>query len=127
MRLVMICSPCVACSIDQRLQLVQFLGGHFRGRPIHECGGSLGGGSVEKGGEHVLQRAGARLLPRDFGQKYVARAVRLMPDVPLLLQDAQQRARGGVAGRIGERRQDLGRRRLAPAVEDIENLALAAA
>ena len=75
----------------------------------------------------MLERGGARLLPRDSGQKHVARAVGLMPDVPLLLQDAQQRARRGVAGGIGKRRQDLGGRRAAPAVEDVENLAFAAA
>ena len=50
-----------------------------------------------------------------------------MPQVPLLFQDAEKGANGGLAGRVVQVGQDLGRRGLAAAVDDLHDLPLTAA
>ena len=54
-------------------------------------------------------------------------AVLLVADVALLLEDAQLRADGGVAGVARQLRHDVGAGGAAPAVEDVHDLPLAAA
>ena len=68
-----------------------------------------------------------RVVPRNGGQVDVTRAVLLVADVPLFLEDPQQRADGRIARRFRQRGLDLGRRGLAALIKDVEDLPLAAA
>ena len=61
------------------------------------------------------------------GQIDVAGTVLLVPDVPLVLENPQQRADRRIARRFRQRGLDLGRGRLASLIEDVEDLPLPAA
>ncbi len=62
-------------------------------------------------------------LPRDPRQINISGAFRPMPGMSLFLQNSQQRANGGIAGRVGQGRANLGRRGGFPGVKDIHDLA----
>ena len=61
------------------------------------------------------------------GQEDVAEPLLLVFGVPLLLQDAERGADGGVAGLVGQRGPDFGGGGAAQLVEHVEDLALASA
>ena len=64
------------------------------------------------------------LAGRDRRHVDVADAVLLVPHVALVLEDAQQRADGGVAGRIRHPGADVGGGRPPQAVQDVHDLPL---
>src|SRR5262249_56491723 len=74
-----------------------------------------------------MKRRAARLLVANRRAIDVARAVLLVLEVPLRFEDAQHRAHRGVAGRIREALEHLGHRGASKAVDDFDDLPLAAA
>jgi hypothetical protein len=75
----------------------------------------------------VLERRALCLRGRDGRHVDVADPVLLVPHVSLVLEDAQQRADGGVAGRNRHPRPHVGGRGPSRAVEDVHDLPLALA
>ena len=67
------------------------------------------------------------VVARDRRQVDVARAVLFVADVPLFLENPQQSPDRGVARRFRQLGLDLGRRGLAPLIQDVEDLPLPAA
>ena len=65
------------------------------------------------------------VLARDQRQVDIAGALRLVAGMALFLEDAQQRAHGGVAGRIRQRLFHFGGGRRALGIQDVEDLPLA--
>jgi hypothetical protein len=75
----------------------------------------------------MSKRRALGVLSCDRREIDVSRAVLLMPHVPLFLEDAEERADGGVAGRFRQGVLNLGGRRLALLIEDVQDLPLASA
>src|SRR5688572_12345065 len=94
---------------------------------VDQGGNRLRGGAVEEGVQQMAHRRTLRPVPLDPRQVDVARTVLLVPDVPLLLENAQQRSYGRIAGGLGYRLLDLRDRGAPGAVEHVEDLALAPA
>jgi len=84
------------------------------------------GGSVEEGLEQMIHCGDAGAVPRHGGDVDVARAVLLVAHVALFLEHVHGGANGGVAGRIGDLRHDVGHRCLAVTVEHVHDLPFAA-
>jgi hypothetical protein len=85
------------------------------------------GGSREERPEHVPHGRLADVVRRHRGKVDVPDAFLRVPQVPLVLQQPQHAAHGGIAGGIGKLRQDLRRAGAAQPVDHFHDLPLAPA
>ena len=113
--------------LNQLRQSRQFGLGHVRRRGLEQRGNGLDGRTLEEGVDQVLERRAFRALAADARHIEVAWTILLVPHVALVFEDAQHRAHGRIAGRIGEPVEDLRGGRAAAAVQDVHDLPLAAA
>ena len=108
--------------LDDGLQALEFVLGELAVLGIDERSDGVGEGAVEEGVEHFLQGGAAHLLARLSGHEDVARAVLAVLQRTLFLQDAQQGADGGVAGRIRQCGLDFSGGGFALGIDDVHDL-----
>jgi hypothetical protein len=112
---------------DDGFETLQLIGGNFAAVGIDQRGDRVRERALEEGLEHALERRAAGGGARLGGEEDVARAVRAMSQMAFFFEDAEERADGRIAGRIGQSGGDLGRGGFAAGIDDIHDLAFAAA
>jgi hypothetical protein len=91
-----------------------------------KCGHDFFRGAVEERLDEMAKSGTACHVARHGGNVYVTQAVLLVANVTLFFEHAELGANGGVAGLIGEFRQDLADGGALQLIEDVHDLALAA-
>src|SRR5688572_5124347 len=84
----------LAGALDQRLQPLDVLFGQLERILVEQCRHRLRGRAAKERVQHVLQRRATRVLALHGRQVDVPGAILLMLYVPLVLEDAEQRANG---------------------------------
>src|SRR5262249_25623396 len=118
-------SPFLPRLLDQLREPLEFVRRQIF-RLEQGCDDALNGVAVERL-EQRLRCATSHLLVRDRRLIDVSRAVALVPDMALLLENGEMRADRGIGRRIGDLLEDLRSGCPAELVERIHDLALAAA
>src|SRR4030095_15298212 len=93
----------VRCWSDHARQPAPVVLGQPRRILVDECRNGLRGGTLEERVQDVPQGRASGVIARHFRQIDVARPFLVVPDLPLFLEDAQESAHGGVAGRVRQR------------------------
>src|SRR5205814_7730146 len=117
----------LSCRVDECDQPRQLLGRQVGRRVAEVRGDGLFEGALEERVEHAAQGRPAGPVARLGGRVDVLEPFLAVREVALLFEDGQEGADGGPARRVGQGGPHLRGRGLAPGVDDVEDLPLAAA
>src|SRR5262245_11845719 len=118
-------SPLLSCFFDNLSDPVQLFIGHRTTLGSQERGHHLFPGPVEERMDEMLQCRLPHRMAWNPWRVDILLALFLVPDVTLLLEDAELRSNGGVGRLAGQFREDLGDCDAAKPVDDVHDLALA--
>ena len=108
---------------DEGGHAVEVVRGEFGGGDVEEGGDDLGGGVAKKRVEKMAEGGVFGLGGGEAGDEDVLQAFDAMGDVTLQFKGLEERANGGVRGRIGKGREDVGSGGGAALIKDVHDLA----